>query len=83
MGDEENRLFQKGLHIGQTMRKVLALSFVVLLLVSSLPTVSACETEAARIANGQLPRTKMIQFVKPFVFRKLDKLLLELSCGWC
>jgi methionine aminopeptidase len=41
--------------MGQTMRKVLALSFVVLLLVSSLPTVSACETEAARIANGQLP----------------------------
>ena len=37
------------------MRKVLALSFVALLLVSSLPTVSACETEAARIANGQLP----------------------------
>lgn len=37
------------------MRKVLALSFVALLLVASLPTVSACETEAARIANGQLP----------------------------
>jgi methionine aminopeptidase len=53
--DEENRRFQKGLPLGQTMRKVLALSFVVLLLASSLPTVSACETEAARIANGQLP----------------------------
>ena len=53
--DEENRRFQKGLPLGQTMRKVLALSFVALLLVSSLPTVSACETEAARIANGQLP----------------------------
>ena len=37
------------------MRKVLALSFVALLLVASLPTVAACETEAARIANGQLP----------------------------
>jgi methionine aminopeptidase len=55
ISDEENRRFQKGLPLGQTMRKVLALSFIALLLVASVPTVSACETEAARIANGQLP----------------------------
>jgi len=55
ISDEENRRFQKGLPAGQTMRKVLALSFIALLLVASVPTVSACETEAARIANGQLP----------------------------
>ena len=37
------------------MRKLLALSFVALLMVASLPAVSASETEAARNLNGQLP----------------------------
>jgi hypothetical protein len=37
------------------MGRVLALTFVALLMLASVPTVAACETEAARIANGQLP----------------------------